>query len=232
MRAAGRRRRCRMPVSWRASSVYAPRSLRALPVLLVLFVAVRVVGGEVRHIGLSVLCMAAACLSTGLVWRRVKVRKTDRLPWAILAGGMTSWTTATAWGHVALQRYFPVTLADPFWMLLYAAGLVQVILLRSRRLIGLGPRVVLDGLALGLTAVAASIPLWLYPAAQRSTQDTYTLITYVFYPICGLSVLGIVTCMMIAHPRQIPATWWYLGAAWTCMKRPGFRRGSVVCVYA
>ena len=156
------------------------------------------------------IALAAACVLTVL---RTVLRRTERLAWGLLAGGMTSWLAGDLYWF-AVQRPLGADAPSPapsdlLYFGLYPCAVAALVLLISRHT-SHSRTLWLDGLVAGLGASAVG-SLWFQATTGTGGSATAVLIALAF-PIADLVLLGLTLAALAAQGWRVPARWWLASA--------------------
>jgi hypothetical protein len=147
---------------------------------------------------------AVTCLCRGLLIR------TERVAWLTIGAGMACWSAGELYWTLHLARLETVpypSLEDAFYLCLYPALYVGVVLLVRARVTRFHASLWLDGAigALGIAAVGSAL---LYPAIEGSTNAApATVAVNLAYPLCDVLLLSFVV-------GALALTGWRPGRAW------------------
>lgn len=155
------------------------------------------------------------------VARAVLVRG-DRLPWAILGGGLACYGTATLAFSLAEhvrageQMTISPSLADLGWLAFYPACYASVVLLLRHRVLRLPTSVLLDSLVgvLGFAALTGALleVVRRHDPLLRTSQVAIALI----YPLADLLLVLLVVSVFGVLGRRAGRVWWLLGCGLLC----------------
>ena len=151
--------------------------------------------------------MVGAALLCGA---RAAVVRRERLAWALMAAGLTSY----ALGNVTWSLLFAgmeeppfPSISDAFWLGLYPPAYVAIVMLVRSRMPQLDSRLWLDGAIAVLTASALSAAV-VFDAVQESTGgDRAAVITNLAYPIGDMLLAGLVLGVIAAARGKLDLTW-------------------------
>lgn len=147
--------------------------------------------------------------------RAVLVRE-DRLPWAVIGGGLISYGIGTIYFYTVVTELNPApypSLADAGWLVFYPAAYVTVILLLRSRLSTFHPSVWLDGLVGGLGVAALASGLAAAAVAPATGGSLATVGVNLAYPLADLLLLMLVVCAFGVLGWRPGGVWWMLGGA-------------------
>ncbi|MDP9490664.1 MAG: diguanylate cyclase [Actinomycetota bacterium] len=144
---------------------------------------------------------------------RAIVRTDDRLPWALVGLGLTSWVVGDLYYEIAFANVdevpFP-SIADAFYLLLYPLVFAGLGLLLRSRLQDLRADLWVDGLIAGLTIAALGAALVFGVIVGDLGGDPLPFWTNLAYPAADLGLMGIVTVVLAM-------TGWHVDRAWACV---------------
>jgi diguanylate cyclase (GGDEF)-like protein len=188
---------------------------RLLPRLLVAGTAVYVallVGGVTREV--PVLAKVPTPVLFGgaalLLVLRARADRSRRLPWLLLAAGLTCWNVGNQYWALALvddpDPPFP-SWADAGFLLLLPAIYAAMVLLVRERTREFPASVWLDGLV-GATAVAAfAVALVLEPVREATTGSVAVVATNLAYPVGDTLLLAFATGVFALSGWRPDRTW-------------------------
>ena len=135
------------------------------------------------------LAAALACLARGALVR------SERLAWLVIGAGILSWTAGNlVWTLTLVDRPSPPfpSLADAFWLGLYPALYVGLVLLVRARLPRFDRGLWLDGLigALAVSSVAAALVF--QPVLDHTGGSVAAVATNLAYPLAAILLLAFV----------------------------------------
>ena len=141
---------------------------------------------SVAYVGAAALCLSRAALI-----------RSERAPWAVLGAGSLSYAVGQLYYVLVLKQLpeaevpFP-SLADGFWLLLFPAIYVALMLLIRARIPRFYPSMWLDGLlgAFGVAALAAALVF--SPILEASTGDFGAVATNLAYPAGDFILIALV----------------------------------------
>jgi diguanylate cyclase (GGDEF)-like protein len=162
------------------------------------------------------LAAAALCLL-----RAVLIRG-DRLPWAVLGGGLASYGTATFYlsvsGQLADGKPLPIgpTPIDIGWMAFYPACYACILLLLRHRVLRLPRSVAVDALVglLGFAALTSALAHAIRAAQPRLGPAAVTVV--LAYPLGDLLLMLLVLSVFGMLGRRAGRVWWLLGSGLLC----------------
>lgn len=153
-------------------------------------------------IAATLFCLARAIVGTD-----------DRLPWALVGLGLTSWVVGDLYYEIAFANVdevpFP-SIADAFYLLLYPLVFAGLGLLLRSRLQDLRADLWVDGLIAGLTIAGLGAALVFGVIVGDLGGDPLPFWTNLAYPAADLGLMGIVTVVLAM-------TGWHVDRAWACV---------------
>ena len=176
-------------------------------------IAVSGVRGTLQTIADKGVYTALELLAVGLIGARVWRSRTDRLAWALVAGGLLAWSggdlTWTVWLD-GLRNPPSPSLADALYLAMFPATYLALGLLIRARLHQAGPPQWLDGAVVGLTAAAVAAALMFDPVLRALPAHVDAELVNLAYPIgdLGLLVLVGVACSLSG---------WRPGRGWSAL---------------
>jgi two-component system, cell cycle response regulator len=153
---------------------------------------------------------AVELIAVALCAARVLRRRDDRLAWAFMTLGLTAWTTGdltwTLWLDNVASPPYP-SVADAFYLTMYPAAYIALMLLIRSRLRNAGFAQWLDGGVVGLTIAAVAAALVLDTVIATSSSRFVAEAVNVAYPVGDFVLL-----MFVAVAYSLAG--WRPGRAW------------------
>ena len=146
---------------------------------------------------------------------RVIRRREDRAAWALMTLGLIAWTAGdliwTLWLDNVSNPPFP-SLADVFYLSMYPAMYVALMLLMRSRLRNAGAAQWLDGGVVGLTVAAVAAALILDSVLATSPHKLVPAVVTVAYPVCDFALLMCIAVSFSLSGWRPGRAWLLLGA--------------------
>jgi diguanylate cyclase (GGDEF)-like protein len=160
--------------------------------------------------------------AAGLCVARAALVRGDRLPWALLGGGLGCYGVATLafylTGHLHPGEPVTVapTLADLGWFAFYPSCYTTVLLLLRHRVLRLPRSVLLDTLVgvLGFAALTGTLVEVISHLEPKLTS--LQIATALIYPLADVLLVLLVISAFGILGRQAGRAWWLLGAGLLC----------------
>jgi two-component system cell cycle response regulator len=161
---------------------------------------------------------AVELIAVAVCAARVVHRREDRLAWALMTLGLVAWTagdlTWTLWLDNVADPPYP-SLADAFYLAMYPAIYVALMLLIRSRLRHAGAAQWLDGGVVGLTIAALAAAL-IFPVLLSDTTGRFAVdAVNLAYPVGDFALLVFVALAYSLAGWQPGRAWLLLGAGVT-----------------
>jgi len=202
------------------------RLIRAAQFVLVMVTALLAVEGFAGSPTLAAIAWPLrntfTLAAAGLCVARAALVRGDRLPWAVLGGGLAGYGAATLafnlsqHAHEGRELLMSPRIADVGWLGFYPACYVCVVLLLRRRVLRLPKSVLLDTLVgvLGFAALAGALERVI--AHHEPTLRTDEIVLTLVYPLADLLLVLLVVSAFGILGRQAGRAWWLLGLGLLC----------------
>ena len=154
---------------------------------------------------------ALEALAIGIIVARVIALKADRLAFGVLAAGMASSTIGDVISTIDPPQTFP-SIVDAFYLPLYPAAYVAVVLMIRNRARDAGVTLWIDGAIalLGTAAIGAAIVV--REVAANTGGSLGVVSTTLAYPALDMVLIGtVVTALSLGTWRR--ERWWWILAA-------------------
>jgi signal transduction histidine kinase len=152
---------------------------------------------------------ALACLARGVLVR------SERPAWIAIGTGITTWALGELYWtiHLSDLKEIPYpSLADAFYLSMYPALYVGIVLLVRARVSGFHTSLWLDG-AIGALGAAAAGAALIYPAIEQSTGGAPgTVAVNLAYPLGDILLLSLVVGMLTLIGWRPGRAWAFIGA--------------------
>ena len=172
-------------------------------------------GQQLESVADKYVYTALELIAVAVCAARVLRRRDDRLAWAFMTLGLVAWTagdlTWTLWLDNVASPPYP-SLADAFYLTMYPAVYVAMMLLIRSRLRHCGPAQWLDGGVVGLTMAAVAAGLVLGTVLATSPSRTIAEIVAVAYPVGDFLLLIFVAVAYSLSGWRPGRSWLLLGA--------------------
>ena len=147
--------------------------------------------------------------SVGAILAAILMHRAARLPWALIAGGLTTFVTGDVLAY-NYQRFFGKALpypsvADGFYLVTAPLLIAGLVLLIRRRNPAHDRAALIDALIVSISAGTVSWALLIAPYAHDGTLSLSTKLTSVAYPLSDLAVAACVARLALGQGRRSPA---------------------------